>query len=344
MEEVDEAESVHQVYIACLMHGHRQAYPVELKVGISYYDCLICGLHVLELWEDECGSLLAFPILHYESSRLCLSIYASTKSEESLSAALQQNDGANEVRSVKLIKSSIFSYEQAWHRCIKQTNMSRKWLLKLPYDLSLHNRHPWPPLIIISQCMLPERSVTLKLQLFIHSLFYNNNNLPSVFYVEVLICIHLTKIFVGSHLSQLDKFKYFTMSVLRPDNKSEELEENLYFYIELLISLCDTLKSLRDISKLDEPRQIYDGLPEFLEVLLIPAINCFLSLAVQPDQLSIKLQVALIVFFFAHIGSFVLADAAKVGLADRLGYAIPFLFIFNHYNLEIVFTNTVDHH
>ncbi|XP_022932275.1 DNA mismatch repair protein MSH5 isoform X6 [Cucurbita moschata] len=45
-------------------------------------------------------------------------IYASTKSEESFLAALQRSDGISEAPTVKLVKSSIFSYEQAWHRLI----------------------------------------------------------------------------------------------------------------------------------------------------------------------------------------------------------------------------------
>ncbi|XP_071733706.1 DNA mismatch repair protein MSH5-like isoform X7 [Rutidosis leptorrhynchoides] len=47
-----------------------------------------------------------------------LIIYTSTKSDEFLLTALQQNDGESEVPSVKQMKSSIFSYEQAWHRLI----------------------------------------------------------------------------------------------------------------------------------------------------------------------------------------------------------------------------------
>ncbi|XP_022932274.1 DNA mismatch repair protein MSH5 isoform X5 [Cucurbita moschata] len=47
-----------------------------------------------------------------------LMIYASTKSEESFLAALQRSDGISEAPTVKLVKSSIFSYEQAWHRLI----------------------------------------------------------------------------------------------------------------------------------------------------------------------------------------------------------------------------------
>lgn len=66
-------------------------------------------------------------------------IYTSTKSEESFLSALQRSgmlslvmtyelstcvlptlhldaDGTTEAPTVKLVKSSIFSYEQAWHR------------------------------------------------------------------------------------------------------------------------------------------------------------------------------------------------------------------------------------
>ncbi|KAL8255545.1 hypothetical protein R6Q59_030612, partial [Mikania micrantha] len=63
---------------------------------ISYYDCLTRELHVLELWED----------VKYQVKPLV--IYTSTKSEDSLSVALQQNDGAREVPAVKLMKSSKY--------------------------------------------------------------------------------------------------------------------------------------------------------------------------------------------------------------------------------------------
>ncbi|KAL9992922.1 putative DNA mismatch repair protein MutS, core [Helianthus debilis subsp. tardiflorus] len=107
-EEVDETESVHQVYMACLMHGHR--------VGISYYDSLTRELHVLEFWEDGTADFPLIDMVKYQVKPLI--IYTSTKSEESLLAALQQNDGASEAHTVKLMKSSVFSYEQAWHRLV----------------------------------------------------------------------------------------------------------------------------------------------------------------------------------------------------------------------------------
>ncbi|GMY24743.1 DNA mismatch repair protein MSH5 isoform X6 [Fagus crenata] len=81
MEEMDETEAVPQLYMACIQQGPR--------VGISYYDSSIRQLHVLEVWED--GSR-EFPLIDL--------------------------DGTAEAPTVKLVKSSIFSYEQAWHRLI----------------------------------------------------------------------------------------------------------------------------------------------------------------------------------------------------------------------------------
>ncbi|GMY24740.1 DNA mismatch repair protein MSH5 isoform X6 [Fagus crenata] len=63
--------------------------PCLRLIGISYYDSSIRQLHMLEVWED--GSR-EFPLIDL--------------------------DGTSEAPTVKLVKSSIFSYEQAWHRLI----------------------------------------------------------------------------------------------------------------------------------------------------------------------------------------------------------------------------------
>ncbi|XP_011012094.1 PREDICTED: DNA mismatch repair protein MSH5 isoform X3 [Populus euphratica] len=107
MEEIDETEAQPQVYMACFLHGHR--------VGISYYDSSIRQLHVLEVWEDGSSDFPLIDLVKYQAKPL--TIYASTKSEESFLSALQRN-GTTEAPTVKLVKSSIFSYEQAWHRLI----------------------------------------------------------------------------------------------------------------------------------------------------------------------------------------------------------------------------------
>ncbi|KAL0399208.1 UNVERIFIED_CONTAM: DNA mismatch repair protein MSH5 [Sesamum radiatum] len=106
MEEVDETDVESQVYMACIMHGQR--------VGISYYDSSICQLHVLEFWEDGNEDFPLVEMVKYQAQP-CI-IYTSTKCEQSFLSALQNNDGNAEAPTVKLVKSSLFSYEQAWHR------------------------------------------------------------------------------------------------------------------------------------------------------------------------------------------------------------------------------------
>nr|POE83008.1 dna mismatch repair protein msh5 [Quercus suber] len=108
MEEMDETEAVPQVYMACIQHGHR--------VGISYYDSSIRQLHVLEVWEDGSKDFPLVDLVKYQAKPVI--IYTSTKSEDSFLCALQRSDETTEAPTVKLVKSSIFSYEQAWHRLI----------------------------------------------------------------------------------------------------------------------------------------------------------------------------------------------------------------------------------
>uniref|UniRef100_A0A0E0PPH4 DNA mismatch repair protein MSH5 n=1 Tax=Oryza rufipogon TaxID=4529 RepID=A0A0E0PPH4_ORYRU len=78
-EEMSEREVDSQVHMACVMQGRR--------VGIAYYDSSMHHLFVLEIWEDITED---FPLID-----------------------LDCND---EAPAVKLMKSSTFSYEQAWHR------------------------------------------------------------------------------------------------------------------------------------------------------------------------------------------------------------------------------------
>ncbi|KAK4794682.1 hypothetical protein SAY86_012676 [Trapa natans] len=107
MEEVDETEAVPQVYMASILQGDR--------IGVSYYDASIHQLNVMELWEDRTSDFPMIDLVKYQAQPIV--IYTSTKSEESFIAALQRSgaDGASEIP-VKLVKSSLFSYEQAWHR------------------------------------------------------------------------------------------------------------------------------------------------------------------------------------------------------------------------------------
>lgn len=107
-EEMIETGFDSQVHMACVMQGRR--------IGVAYYDSNTRQLFVLEIWEDSAGG---FPLIDLVKCQAKPStIYASTKTEEELLSALQQNDGNGEAPVVKLMKSSTFSYEQAWHRLI----------------------------------------------------------------------------------------------------------------------------------------------------------------------------------------------------------------------------------
>ncbi|KAM3344114.1 DNA mismatch repair protein MSH5 isoform X8 [Capsicum galapagoense] len=106
MPEFAEEEESSMVYMACVMHGHR--------IGVSYYDASTRQLHVLEIWEDGSQDFSLVDMVKYQAKPG--TIYTSTKSEESFLAALQRSDGTSDAPSIKLVKSSLFSHEQAWHR------------------------------------------------------------------------------------------------------------------------------------------------------------------------------------------------------------------------------------
>ncbi|PRQ31895.1 hypothetical protein RchiOBHm_Chr5g0040451 [Rosa chinensis] len=94
--------------MTCIRQGHR--------VGVSYYDSSIHQLHVMEVWEDGSMDFPLIDMVKYQAKPLI--IYTSTKGEEAFLSALQRSDGTTEAFTVKLVKSSVFSYEQAWHRLI----------------------------------------------------------------------------------------------------------------------------------------------------------------------------------------------------------------------------------
>ncbi|CAH2053214.1 unnamed protein product, partial [Thlaspi arvense] len=96
------------VYMACIQHGRR--------VGVSYYDASVRQLHVLEVWEEDLSDFTLINMVKYQANPLV--IYTSTKSEESFVSALQNSDGTDKNTTVRLVKSSTFSYEQAWHRLV----------------------------------------------------------------------------------------------------------------------------------------------------------------------------------------------------------------------------------
>ncbi|KAI0503772.1 hypothetical protein KFK09_014715 [Dendrobium nobile] len=91
--------------MACIMQGHR--------IGVAYYDSNARQLFVLEVWEESSGEFPLIELVKYQAKPNV--IYASTKTEESFLYALKRSEGNEEIE-VKLMRSSLFSYEQAWHR------------------------------------------------------------------------------------------------------------------------------------------------------------------------------------------------------------------------------------
>ncbi|KAL9659100.1 hypothetical protein QQ045_009639 [Rhodiola kirilowii] len=88
----------------------------QISVGVSYYDTGLRQLYVLELWEDGTEDFPSLDLVKYQA-KPCI-IYTSSKSDESFLSALQRSDGLTDPPTVKAVKSSVFSYEQAWHRLI----------------------------------------------------------------------------------------------------------------------------------------------------------------------------------------------------------------------------------
>ncbi|KAK7276856.1 hypothetical protein RIF29_18002 [Crotalaria pallida] len=107
-EDMDEIDAAPQVYMACILHGRR--------IGVSYYDSSLHQLYVLEVWDEGDKGFPVIDLVKYQANPLV--IYTNSKCEESFLSALQRSDGVAEAPSVKLVKSSVFSYEQAWHRLI----------------------------------------------------------------------------------------------------------------------------------------------------------------------------------------------------------------------------------
>ncbi|OWM67424.1 hypothetical protein CDL15_Pgr019884 [Punica granatum] len=93
------------------------SFRVQSRIGVAYYDSSIRQLNVLEVWEDRTSDFPMIDLVKYQAKPLV--IYTSTKSEEPFLAALERSDGTSEeAPPVKLVKSSLFSYEQAWHRLV----------------------------------------------------------------------------------------------------------------------------------------------------------------------------------------------------------------------------------